>query len=76
MELPITIQPGTFYSTEQAAQALGTTERTMESWRLKGIGPVFIRMGGRLVRYKGDALLQFTNERTFRSTSEEAERAA
>ena len=76
MELPIAINPECFYSSALASQALGTTERTLESWRLKGVGPAFIRMGGRLVRYKGSALLKFADDRTFSSTSEEAARAA
>ena len=76
MDLPITINPDCYYSTALSAQGLGTTERTMESWRGKGIGPAFVRMGGRLVRYKGSELLKFADERTFSSTSEEAQRAA
>lgn len=76
MDSPIVINPDCFYSTSHSAQALGTTERTLESWRLKGLGPSYIRMGGRLVKYKGSALLKFADERTFTSTSEEAQRAA
>ena len=75
MDLPIAINADCFYSSTLAAQALGTTERTLESWRLKGAGPAFVRMGGRLVRYKGSALLKFADDRTFGSTSEEAGRA-
>ena len=76
MDNPTPINADCFYSTSLAAQALGTTERTLESWRLKGIGPEFVRMGGRLVRYKGHALLKFADDNTFSSTSEEAARRA
>ena len=76
MNLPIPIDPNCIYNPEQAAIGLNTTPRTLESWRLNGTGPEFISLGGRMVRYKGDKLLKFAEERTFRSTSEEAQRAA
>ena len=37
-------------TTEQAADYLGVKPRTLESWRLKGIGLPFVKVG-RLVRY-------------------------
>ena len=73
---PTAIDPGCYYSPSQAALAYDTTERTLECWRAKGIGPEYVRLGGRLVRYKGSALLKFADDRTFASTSEEASRAA
>ncbi|MEO0644490.1 MAG: helix-turn-helix domain-containing protein [Pseudomonadota bacterium] len=39
-------------TTDQAAACLGTTKRTLEAWRYEGGGPVFVKLGGRLVRYK------------------------
>ena len=40
------------FTTEQAAARLGTTKRTLEAWRYEGGGPVFVKLGGRLVRYR------------------------
>ena len=71
MNQPFPIDPAVVYTTEQAANALNTQPRTLKVWRLKGTGPAFIRLGGRMVRYKGDQLLKFIEQRTFRSTSEE-----
>ena len=73
---PQAIDPNVFYDPNQTADGLNTTTRTLESWRAKGIGPEYVRLGGRLVIYKGSALLKYAEERTFRSTSEEAQHAA
>ena len=39
-------------TTKQAAALLGTTRRTMEAWRYVGAGPVFVKLRGRMVRYR------------------------
>lgn len=39
-------------TTEQAAALLGTTRRTMEAWRYVSAGPVFVKLRGRMVRYR------------------------
>jgi predicted DNA-binding transcriptional regulator AlpA len=37
----------------QAAARLGLgSPRTLESWRLRGFGPAFVRLSSRLVRYR------------------------
>ena len=46
-------------TTEQAAACLGTTRRTLEAWRYEGGGPVFVKLGGRLVRYRPSDLEAF-----------------
>lgn len=46
-------------TTDQAAACLGTTKRTLESWRYEGGGPVFVKLGGRLVRYRPSDLEAF-----------------
>ncbi|WP_408590570.1 helix-turn-helix transcriptional regulator [Novosphingobium sp.] len=38
-------------TTEQAAARLGLGKHTLEIWRMRGQGPVFRKLGGRLVRY-------------------------
>ena len=42
--------------------------RTMQRWRLEGVGPVYIKLG-RLVRYRRHDLDAFLEERACRSTS-------
>lgn len=39
-------------NTDEAAACLGTTKRTLEAWRYEGGGPAFVKLGGRLVRYR------------------------
>ncbi|MEZ5697409.1 MAG: helix-turn-helix domain-containing protein [Sphingomonadaceae bacterium] len=46
-------------TTEEAAACLGTTKRTLEAWRYAGGGPVFVKLGGRLVRYRPRDLENF-----------------
>lgn len=39
-------------STKKAALFLGVSVRTLEEWRKKGIGPAFVKLGRKLVRYE------------------------
>jgi predicted site-specific integrase-resolvase len=56
-------------TTEEAARFLRLKKQTMEAWRLKGVGPVFVKLGRRVV-YRREALEQFMAERERRSTSD------
>lgn len=38
-------------TTGEAAERLGTSRRTLEDWRLRGDGPVYRKLGRRMVRY-------------------------
>ncbi len=49
-------------TTEQAAAILGTTKRTLEAWRYVGAGPVFVKLRGRMVRYRPSDLAAFVAE--------------
>ena len=46
-------------TTEQAATYLVTTKRTFEAWRCFGAGPVFVKLRGRMVRYRPSDLEAF-----------------
>ena len=46
----------------EAAERLGVSPRTLEDWRLRGGGPVYIKLGRRLVRYGPDELDAFVAE--------------
>ena len=49
-------------TTVQAAEWLGTSRRTLEDWRLRGGGPVFRKLGRRLVRYAPADLEAFASK--------------
>ena len=49
-------------TTTQAAERLGTSPRTLEDWRLRGGGPVFHKIGRRLVRYSPADLDDFLDK--------------
>ena len=70
------LDPDAIYTTEETALRVKSTPRTLEAWRLQGIGPPYIRLGRRMVRYRGKDVLEFLSGKTFTSTSEEATRAA
>jgi excisionase family DNA binding protein len=49
-------------TTSEAATYLGTSPRTLEDWRLKGGGPVYRKVGRRLVRYQAADLARFVED--------------
>ena len=61
--------PDALLTTPQAANFLSFTERTLESWRLRGGGPLFVRISGRAVRYRKRDLVHWAEERLKTSTS-------
>lgn len=65
-----------YLNPKQAAAYLNISRRTLESWRLKGGGPVYHRLTARAVRYHRDELDGWLAGRTFSSTSDEAARNA
>jgi hypothetical protein len=62
--------PDQLYDERQAARLLRVSRRTLQGWRLKGGGPLFVRLGPRCIRYRRADLQDFMVERTARSTSE------
>ena len=52
----------------QAAEILGVNPRTLEGWRQRGGGPVFVKYGGRVV-YETSDLEAFKAARRRTSTS-------
>jgi predicted DNA-binding transcriptional regulator AlpA len=56
--------------TKQAAQYIGSTESTMEKWRVAGIGPPFIRLGSRIIVYDTQDLDSYMAGQRATSTSE------
>lgn len=52
----------------RAAEYLGLSVRTLQAWRVRGGGPIFIK-AGRAVRYRPDDLNAWINDRKAASTS-------
>lgn len=46
-----------------ASLFLAISNRTLQTWRSKGLGPPFVRVG-RAIRYQRQALIDWTNSRT------------
>ncbi len=67
---------GKLLTTKQAANMLGLSPRTLQAWRVDGNGPMYIRIGHNRVLYDPADIQSWLDERRFRSTSEEAARAA
>jgi predicted DNA-binding transcriptional regulator AlpA len=49
--------------TKEAAEILGTTEGTLKSWRSRGTGPSWVKLGAS-VRYDVEELLGFIKRNT------------
>jgi len=56
------------YNTKQTAELFGISNRTLESWRISGQGPAFIKMG-KLVKYKQSDLDEYLSNQTRANTS-------
>ncbi len=54
--------------TTEAAETLGIAKTTLDTWRSRGGGPVYIKYG-RAVRYRREDLERFMNERIRANTS-------
>jgi hypothetical protein len=52
------------------AYGLGSTQRTLSEWRIRGTGPAYIRVG-RSVRYRPEAVDAWLLLQEHRNTSEE-----
>lgn len=53
------------------AEALGTTQRTLSEWRIRGYGPSYLRVG-RTVRYRPEAVDSWLLAQEHVSTAEES----
>jgi hypothetical protein len=54
----------------QAADFLGVKVKTLRNWRVRGVGPAFLKYGGKLVRYRRADLLAWQESQRRTSTSE------
>lgn len=44
---------------QEAAKRLGLSRYTMQQWRFRGRGPVYIKLGGKAIRYSKNAIDDF-----------------
>ncbi len=54
----------------EAAAFLGFTPRTLQAWRQRGQGPVFVRISARAIRYRKKDLNRWAQDRLRSSTSD------
>jgi predicted DNA-binding transcriptional regulator AlpA len=64
--------PDVAYTTTEASAYTGLALKTLEGYRTRGGGPLFVRYGRKAVRYRRSDLDNWMNERTLASTSEAA----
>jgi predicted DNA-binding transcriptional regulator AlpA len=57
--------------TAEAGRIIGFTPRTLDTWRSRGGGPPFLKLGRRAVRYQRRALFEWLAERQRCDTSDE-----
>jgi predicted DNA-binding transcriptional regulator AlpA len=53
-----------------AAKYLGLSPRTLQNWRVRGGGPLFVRISNRSIRYRPSDIQDWIEERIRRSTSD------
>jgi hypothetical protein len=61
---------GALLDPEGAAALLGVTRRTLEAWRIRGGGPVYIRLSRGNIRYRPADLAAWIDARRVASTSD------
>ncbi len=57
---------------KQAAKVLTVGTRVLQSWRVRGFGPTFLKLG-RLIRYKQSAIDSWIEGQVRQSTSDKGE---
>jgi predicted DNA-binding transcriptional regulator AlpA len=62
-------------SDKQAAQFLGLKQGTLISWRVRGVGPPFYRLGGKLIYYRESDLREWVEARRQKPTRRNGERS-
>lgn len=54
----------------EAAGFLGYSVRALQNWRVRGGGPLFVRVSGRSIRYRRRDLIEWSEGRLRSSTSD------
>lgn len=67
-ELSLVRQPSFFLTTAEAAEMLRLSTVTLSRWRVMGCGPVYAKIGGRVV-YPRSSIEEWTEQNLMASTS-------
>ena len=67
--MEVVMEPQTLLNEKQAAKRLGVGGKCLQAWRVRGGGPVFLKVG-RLVRYTQSDLETWLLTRRRESTSD------
>ena len=62
------------WTEKETARHIGFDVRTLQSWRMKGTGPQFVRISSRCIRYRPEDIQAWIEERLRRSTSDFGDR--
>lgn len=61
---------------EEAASYLALKKATLNKWRVQGIGPAFVKVSARCIRYMKSDLAKWLAERKAHSTAEGNEKVS
>jgi hypothetical protein len=70
----VTLAPNGYYLTAEIAAYLRIAPGTLANWRCKGGGPLFVKEGHKVLRYRGADVLEW--EASHRRTTSAAPRLA
>ncbi|RIJ27715.1 helix-turn-helix transcriptional regulator [Henriciella algicola] len=70
MSSKLPTDPNQLLGESQAANYLAVSPRTLRNWRTRGGGPKFVKVSARCIRYRLKDLVDWTDKRTRRSTSD------
>ncbi len=60
----------TLFNEAQAARYLNLSPRTLAQWRARDLGPPWIRVSARVIRYQRQTLREWLESRTLRPTAQ------
>lgn len=64
------VAPDVCFDEARAAALISVNRRTLAQWRFRGVGPKFVKISSRCVRYRRSDLLEWVEQRLRTSTSE------
>jgi excisionase family DNA binding protein len=62
--------PNRLLTTQEAAELLGLADATLKRWRINGNGPPFRRIGMRMIRYKREDVIAWSDKRRLQNTAQ------
>lgn len=76
MEIPFPADDEALLNETQAAAFIGVTRRALQSWRISGKGPKYVRISARCIRYRKPNLIEWGETLTQTSTSQDRREVA